>query len=182
MIVRMDGLQGLRGLGDESGASTSKLIWWPNDIKALAKQTDTEIRSLAADYEQSSRTGAIDSDALASFNTFYNEWADYHDGLGFLNFLSGGTVGTLQSYRLRANGWRSALVSSGGRTSSPAPTNLPSDKPSELASALRWVAGAAIVVAGVYGVTQLVRVVRVASPLVPARANPRRKRRRRKRR
>lgn len=177
-------MQGLAALGaEEGGASTSKWIWWPNDIKALAEQTDTEIWSLSRDFDAFGG-GAYDSESgewnsLQSFNAFVSEWDAYYKGLGYLNYLSGGTVGTLQSYRLRANDWRNKLISFGGTPSTPAPPNLPTDKPSAFQTSMRWAAGAAIAVAVVYGVSKIVPLVQ---PLVPTRANPRRRRRGRKRR
>ena len=171
-------MRGLAELGDAGGASTSKLIWWPSDIKALASQTDTEIVSLASDYDRA----GTDSDTLAAFNTFYNEWVDYHADLGVFSYLSGGTVGTLQEYRLRASQWRDKLLSTGAQVSSPAPKGLPDPSTaSPWASSLRWVAGAAIAVAAVYGISQVVGIVRTVAP-TPLRANPRRRRRGRARR
>lgn len=164
----------LAGLGD--GAATSKLVWWPGDIRALAQQTDTEITSLSKDFDAAaSEYGAISYDDLASFNTFYNEWRNYFDDeIGIFAYLTGSTVGTLQTYRQRAEQWRKRLVAAGARTSTPELPDLPTNKPSPWTSTLKWVSVAAIAVAAVYGVSKVVGVV---GAITPARTNPRRRRR-----
>jgi len=176
MIITQQQMRGLAGLGD--GASTSKLFYFPSDIAAAVAQTNGEMNSLSADFDAAFAGADSDSPESAAhnaFNSFYNEWREFADNLGWWAKMSGSTVSQCQSFRLRAADWRKKLVALGGSPSTPELQDLPTDQPSPWASTLKWVAGAAVAIAAIYGVSQVVGVTRA---IVPLRSNPRRRRRR----
>jgi hypothetical protein len=166
----------LAGLGE--GATDSKLFYFPSDIAAAVEQTEGELRTLSGDVDRALADGRIDYDTLAAFNEFYNEWRAFADDLSWWAKMAGSTVSQCQVFRQRAAKWQQVLSAAGAQMAGQPITNLPSDKPSPWASSLRWVAIAAVVAAGAYGVSHVVGMVK---PLIPARANPRRKRRRHRR-
>lgn len=133
----------LGGLGDEED---EPLVWGPTTIEAYVQKTGTEIWSIAQDYSAAIRSGRITQATLSAFKAFFNEFEQWKAGLGFLSWLTYGTVSTAKSFRQRALQWRDKLVQSGATISAPAPNITVG--PSQIPNVTKWVAGAAIAVAG----------------------------------
>lgn len=136
----------------------------PGNIKNLADQANSEIWAVARDYSKGIVSGAINHQQLASFKGFFNEWEGFYSSLDswyssipFVGALTwNGTWNRIEDYRARANAWRNILISGGGSTSSPAPTP---PKKEETPDAVKWIAGAAIVVGGAYAVGKLITLI-----------------------
>ena len=132
------------------------LIWWPGAIQAFVDKVNTEIWTLARDMSAAIKSGKIDHASLASFKAFFNEWEGWRTGLGPLSWLTGATVATAKSYRLRNAQWRARLVSAGARPSSPEPLVEP-PKPSTVPDMVKWVGIGAAAIGGAVALGHVVR-------------------------
>lgn len=158
MVLARRRAGGLRG--EDLGGP---LIWTPGNIKNLADQANAEIWALARDYSKGIVSGAVNHQQLASFKDFFNEWGSFYSSMDswyasipFVGPLStGGTVDRIEEYRTRANAWRNQLVSGGGTPSSPVPQ--PPDKSNT--SAIKWIAGGAIVLGGAYALGKIITLI-----------------------
>lgn len=151
-----------RGLGADESADAQEentLFWTPTAVHSYVDKANTEIWALATDYSAAIRSGAISQAQLQAFKAFYIEWQTWYDSLGFFSWLSGATAATASSFRQRALAWRNQLKATGAPLSSPDPKV--GSTPSELPSTIKWVAGAAVAVAGVYALSQVVHTVGV---------------------
>ncbi len=120
------------------------LIWTPGSIDALKNEVNTLIIGLNADEVVGYASGKLGAAIHAQWGAFMDEWNKYRDGIGFFSLLTGSTATTLQSYRTRANAWRTTLQTAGAAITGPPPSGTGIDKG---LGTLGWI-GLAAVVAG----------------------------------
>lgn len=158
MIVGLGDVADLQGFFD-SGDPYDRYVWTPWGIEAFAKQVDTEFRSIARDFETASQRGIISSDVLADFNSFYNEWVNYFEGLTHWEnnipvwgaFWWSDTQKTIKAYRERLLLWTKQLTSVGIQPTTPLPGAAgPRGDQNSIANMAGTLTGLAVTVGVVY--------------------------------
>jgi hypothetical protein len=145
----------------------------PGDTRAEEDSVNSAVLQLDADMRASASVSL-----LQAWTVFRAEWGAWYASQGGLfgwlsRFATATPYEKALDYRRQLTAWRGKYMAEGGSPSGPGLVDKPPPAKSEVTSALRWAAIAAIALGAVYVVSQ----TGIARGLVP-RTNGRRRRRR----
>jgi hypothetical protein len=151
--------QGAGALAGGSSAQLGLIAVWPQDVRDLKARLDPSFVATDEAVTRCASSGTIAGSVVSDWKRFFAAWrgyvaadvpiwglgAVYDDGL---------------AYQTQHQGWRALLRGQGCSINAP---DLPAEKEDPLAATLtaaKYVGGAVVALAVVYGIAQLVRIVK----------------------